>query len=69
MSADTAKSRTAASRVHSTWGVVWWGKVAPHNSRVHSAAGKSAVAGTGRGVIGGCLQQYQYNDGVSSGWQ
>ena len=37
-------------------GFVWLGKVAQHNSGVHSAAG---VAGNGRGVIVGCLQQYQ----------
>ena len=30
-----------------------------HNSRVHSAAGKLGVAGNGRGVIVGCLEQYQ----------
>ena len=40
-------------------GFVWLGKVAQHNSGVHSAAGKLVVAGNGRGVIVGCLQQYQ----------
>ena len=40
-------------------GFVWLGKVAQHNSGVHSAAGKLIVAGNGRGVIVGCLQQYQ----------
>ena len=58
MPAHFARSRTV-SRVHPTRRVVWWGKVARHNSRVHSAAGKIAVAGNGRGVIVGCLQQYQ----------
>ena len=59
MSAHSALSRTAASRVHPTGRFVWWGKAARHNSRVHSAGGKLAVAGNGRGVIVGCLQQYQ----------
>ena len=37
---------------------VWWGKATWNNNRVHSAAGKLAVAGNGRGLIVGCLQQY-----------
>ena len=40
-------------------GCVWWGKATWHNSRVYSAAGKLEVAGNGRGVIVGSLQQYQ----------
>ena len=59
MSAHFAISRTAASSVHPTGSVVWWGKATRHNSRVHSSAGKLAVAGNGRGVIVGCLQQYR----------
>ena len=45
-------------------GFVWLGKVAQHNSGVHSAAGKLVVAGNGRGVIVGCLQQYQKTMGI-----
>ena len=37
-------------------GFVWWGNATWHNSRVHPAAGKLAVAENGRGVIAGCLQ-------------
>ena len=59
MSAHFAISRTATSRVHPTRRVVWWGNATRHNSRVHSAAGKLGVAGNGRGVIVGCLEQYQ----------
>ena len=51
MSAHFAISRTAASRVHPSRRAVWWGKATWHNSRVHSAAGKIAVAGNGRGVL------------------
>ena len=40
-------------------GFAWWGKATWHNSRVLSAAGKLAVARNGRGIIVGCLQQYQ----------
>ena len=40
MSAYFAISRTAASRVHATGRVIWWGKATRHESRVHSAAGK-----------------------------
>ena len=58
MSAHSAIRRTAASRVHPTWGSFGRVKVAQHNSRVHSAAGKLAVAGNRRGAIVGCLQQY-----------
>ena len=49
----------AASRVHPAGRVVWWGKEARNNSRMHSAAGKLAVAGNGHGVIVGCMQRYQ----------
>ena len=59
MSAHFAISRTAASRVHPTRRVVSWGEATWLNSRVHSAAGKLAVARNGRGVIVGCLQQYR----------
>ena len=59
MSAHFAISRTVASRVHPTRRVAWLGKATRRNSRVHSAAGKLAVAGNGRGVTVGCLQQYQ----------
>ena len=40
--ANSARSRTAASRVHPTGGLVRWGKVARHNGRVHSAAVKNS---------------------------
>ena len=59
MSVHFATSRTAASRVHPTGRVVWWGKASRHNSGVHSAAGKLAVAENGGGVFVGCLRQYQ----------
>ena len=59
MSAHFAINHTAASRVRPTGRVVWWGRATRHNSRVHSAAGKLAVAGNGRGVIVGCRQQYR----------
>ena len=59
MSAYFTMSRTVASRVYSAGRVVWWGKATRRNSRVHSAAGKRAVGGNGRGVIVGCLRQYQ----------
>ena len=59
MSAHSAIRRTAASRVYPTWGSFGRAKVTRHNSRVHSAAGKLAVAGNGHGVIVGCLQQYR----------
>ena len=60
MSARFVIIRTAASGVHPARRDVWWSKATRHNNRVHSAAGKLAVvAGNGRGVIVGCLQQYQ----------
>ena len=69
MSAHFAISRTAASRVHLTWGL--FGRAKSHSIIVHSAAGKLAVVGNGRGVIVGCLQQYQKTmgfrpDGIKS---
>ena len=59
MSAHSAISRTAASRVHPTW--VSFGRAKSRSiiAGEHSAAGKLAVPGNGRGVIVGCLQQYQ----------
>ena len=42
MSAHFAINHTAASRVRPTGRVVWWGRATRHNSRVHSAAGKSS---------------------------
>ena len=57
--------RSAASRVHPTRVVVWEDKVAWHNSRVLPAARNSGR--NGRGVIVGCLQQYQMTTGLRSG--
>ena len=60
MSTHFAISCTAASCAHPAGRVVSWGK----STRIITAcilfaAGKLAVAGNGRGVIVGCLQQYQ----------
>ena len=64
-SAFPARSRMAASRVHPTRGVVWEGKVARHISCVLPAAGNCGRKG--RGVIVGCLQQYQITMGFRPG--
>ena len=67
LSAYCARSRAAASRMHPTRGVVWLGKVARHNSRVIPAASNGGK--NGRGVIVGCLQQYQLPIGFRPGYK
>ena len=54
--------------MHPTWGL--FGRVKSHSiiAAYILLLEKLVVAGNGRGVIVGCLQQHQ-NDGVSSGWQ
>ena len=64
-----AISRKAASRVHPTGKVVWWGDVARHNNRVHSAAGKfggSRKRAWGNRELSDAVLQL---DGVLSVWQ
>ena len=62
--AYSTRDRAAAGGVHPTWGMVWQGKVARHNSHVLPTAGNSGR--NGRGVIIGCLQQWQTNIEVVS---
>ena len=65
LSAHSARSRTVASRVNPTWGVVWWGKVARHNNLVLPSTGNNGR--NGRGIIAGCLRQLQITMGFHPG--
>ena len=67
LSEHCARRRTAASRVHPAWGVVWEGKISQHNSRVLPAA--DDCGRNGRGVVVGCLQQHQVMMGFHSGYK
>ena len=63
MSVDSAINRTAASRMHPSWGL--FGRVKSHSiiAAYILLLEKLVVAGNGRGVIVGCLQQYQKRSG------
>ena len=71
MSAYFAISRTAASRVHPTWRIGWWGKASRHDSHVHSAAGKNSgdkkLAWGNRGLSAAVSNTMRFRpDGIKS---